>query len=302
MTKVLVVDDVEDNIVLLTFELEDEGFDVIPASSGQACLEMVERDTPDIILLDMRMPGISGLETLEQLKADERTRDIPVIMVSASTADSSVIKALDIGAHDFISKPIEYPVLSARMRSALRLVNARHALIKANEELERLATEDPLTNTYNRRHYFTLSEVEYAKTRRHNRPLSVLMIDADLFKAINDTYGHAAGDQALRVLTECCRQASRESDILGRLGGEEFAITCPDADLDGALALAERIRESCEKRETKAPNNKVFSFTVSIGVTAIIDTDENFSQALQRADNILYRAKAEGRNRSLAEL
>jgi len=300
MTKVLVVDDVEDNIVLLTFELEDEGFDVIAAHSGQSCLERVENDNPDIILLDLRMPGISGLETLEQLKADERTRDIPVIMISASTSDNSVIRALDIGAHDFVSKPIEYPVLSARMRSALRLVNARRALIKANDELERLATEDPLTNTYNRRHYFSLSEIEYSKSRRHNRQLSVLMIDADLFKAINDTYGHAAGDQALRALTDCCRQASRKSDVLGRLGGEEFAITCPDADINGAFALAERIRQSCEEGVIQVNNDKTISFTVSIGVTMITDTDENFDQILQRADNMLYQAKSLGRNRTVA--
>lgn len=300
MTKVLVVDDVEDNIVLLTFELEDEGFEVIPAYSGQECLERVNEVEPDIILLDIRMPGISGLETLEQLKTDERTRDIPVVMVSANTADNSVVRALDLGAHDFVSKPIEYPVLSARMRSALRLVNARRALVRANEELERLATQDPLTDTYNRRHFFTLSEAEFSKSLRHGRPLSVLMIDVDLFKAINDTYGHAAGDRALRMITECCRQATRESDILGRLGGEEFSLTCPDADLDGAFALAERIRQSCEEKEVSSINNLSFSITLSIGVTTISPDDNAFDQILQRADNLLYQAKAQGRNRSIA--
>lgn len=300
MTKVLVVDDVEDNIVLLTFELEDEGFEVIPAHSGHECLERVNDVEPDIILLDIRMPGISGLETLEQLKADERTREIPVVMVSANTADNSVVRALDLGAHDFVSKPIEYPVLSARMRSALRLVNARRALVRANEELERLATQDPLTDSYNRRHFFTLSEAEFAKSQRHGRPLSVLMIDVDLFKVINDTYGHAAGDQALRVVTDCCRQATRESDILGRLGGEEFALACPDADIDGAFALAERIRQTCENNKIETDNGQSFSMTLSAGVTTITPEDKSFDQILQRADNLLYQAKALGRNRSVA--
>ncbi|SMF45589.1 response regulator receiver modulated diguanylate cyclase [Alteromonadaceae bacterium Bs31] len=299
MTKVLVVDDVEDNIVLLTFELEDEGFEVIAAHSGNECLQLVDEVEPDIILLDIRMPGISGLETLEQLKAREETREIPVIMVSANTADNSVVRALDLGAHDFVSKPIEYPVLSARMRSALRLVNARRALVRANQELERLATQDPLTGCYNRRHFFTLSEAEFSKARRHQRSIAVLMIDVDLFKAINDSYGHAAGDTALTVITECCRSATRESDVLGRLGGEEFALTCPDADLDGAFYLAERIRQNCESKEISA-GGKLFCVTLSIGVTMISAEDEHFDQLLQRADSLLYQAKALGRNRSVA--
>jgi len=300
MTKVLVVDDVEDNIVLLTFELEDEGFEVVAAHSGSECLTLVHEVEPDIILLDIRMPGISGLETLEQLKSHEATREIPVIIVSANTADNSIVRALDLGAHDFVSKPIEYPVLSARMRSALRLVTARRALMRANEELERLATQDPLTGCYNRRHFLTLSDAEFSKARRHHRPLSVLMIDVDLFKAINDTYGHAAGDLALTLITECCRQASRESDILGRLGGEEFAVTCCDADLDGAMNLAERIRQSCEEKEIPSKDGALFTITLSIGVTMINEADENFFQILQRADNLLYQAKAQGRNRSVA--
>lgn len=299
MTKVLVVDDVEDNIILLTFELEDEGFEVIAAHNGQQCLEQVRKEEPDIVLLDIRMPGISGLETLEQLKADESTRDIPVIMVSANTGDNSVVRALDLGAHDFVSKPIEYPVLSARMRSALRLVNARRALVRANEELERLATQDALTDSYNRRHFFTLSEAEFAKARRHGRDLAVLMIDVDLFKNINDSYGHPAGDIALRLLTDCCREATRESDILGRLGGEEFALCCPDADLDGALALAERIRQNCESQAIIAGDHR-FNITLSIGVTRMVEADESFDKVLQRADDLLYQAKSQGRNRSVA--
>jgi len=300
MTKVLVVDDVEDNIVLLTFELEDEGFDVIAAHNGNECLELVYEVEPDIILLDIRMPGISGLETLEQLKTNEDTREIPVIMVSANTADNSIVRALDLGAHDFVSKPIEYPVLSARMRSALRLVNARRALVSANNELERLATQDPLTDSYNRRHFFTLSEAEFSKSRRHQRSMAVLMIDVDLFKTINDTYGHAAGDVALHVLADCCRQATRESDILGRLGGEEFALCCPDADLEGALAMAERIRETCEEKKIPVNDDVYFSMTLSIGVTCISEEDQSFDRLLQRSDILLYQAKALGRNRSVA--
>lgn len=300
MTKILVVDDVEDNIVLLTFDLEDDGFDVEPARSGQECLDKVAAEKPDMILLDIRMPGLSGLETLEILKSDETTRMIPVIMVSATSGDQSIIRALDLGAHDFVSKPIEYPVLAARMRSALRLIQAKRDLEKANKELERLATRDPLTGTNNRRSFFKLAEAELTKTIRHGRDIALLMIDADHFKMINDSYGHAAGDEALLTITEVCKNACRESDILARLGGEEFAICCPDTNLDGAYAVAERIRQQCEN--TVIEHNSVsFGITLSIGVTTFVPGQDNsITEVLQRADNLLYQAKEMGRNRSIA--
>lgn len=300
MTKILVVDDVEDNIVLLTFDLEDDGFDVESARSGQECLDRVAESRPDMILLDIRMPGISGLETLEILKKNEDTRTIPVIMVSATSGDHSVIRALDLGAHDFVSKPIEYPVLAARMRSALRLIQAKRDLEKANSELERLATRDSLTGINNRRNFFRLTEAELAKSVRHERNLALLMIDADHFKMINDSFGHAAGDEALLTITEVCAAVCRESDILARLGGEEFAICCPDTDLDGAYVLAERIRKQTETTLIEH-NSSVFSVTLSIGVTTVIpEQDKTITEVLQRADNLLYQAKEMGRNRSVA--
>lgn len=299
MTKVLVVDDVEDNIVLLSFELEDDGFDVESASNGQTCLEKAISCSPDIILLDIRMPGIDGIETLQRLKNSEKTKHIPVIMVSANDADQSIVKALDLGAHDFVSKPIEYSVLSARMRSALRLIQAKKDLEKANKELERFATQDSLTDVYNRRHFYNLSEMEFAKAVRHKRKLSVLMIDVDMFKTVNDTYGHAAGDAALRVLAECCREVTRSSDVIGRLGGEEFALTCPDSDLEGAFSLAERIRENCQNKVITL-DDLSFGITLSIGVTELQQEDMSLEQLLQRADNLLYQAKEMGRNCSVA--
>jgi diguanylate cyclase (GGDEF)-like protein len=295
MTKVLVVDDVKDNIVLLTFELEDDGFDVVSARSGEECLKIVEIDKPDIILLDIGMPGMSGTQTLYVLKKDDKTSDIPVIMVSANDSEKDVIEAIDLGAHDFVSKPIEYPVLAARMRSALRLSQALAELEKVNSELNTLATTDTLTGCHNRRQFFSLSETEAAKSVRHDRKLAVMMIDIDFFKQINDSYGHAAGDMAIEAICDCCRKECRESDIFGRLGGEEFALSCPDADIEGALKLAERIRYSCEKLALEF-NEHTFKLTVSIGVTSLHSEDKDFSQALQRADEFLYKAKKQGRN------
>lgn len=301
MKHVLVVDDVQDNITLLTFDLEDDNFDVIPALDGQSCIARAQiKPTPDIILLDIHMPGIDGIKTLEMLKDDKDTKDIPVIMVSASDTESSIVQAIDLGAHDFVTKPIDYPVLAARMRSALRLSEALKALEHANIELNTLATTDSLTGIYNRRHFFTLSKKEASKKSRYNRHLSIMMIDIDFFKNINDTYGHAAGDVALKSLIDTIHDARRNYDIVGRLGGEEFAICSPDANLEGAKVLAERIRSMCEEMSVCFQKHN-FSITVSIGITELRDNEE-FDTALQRSDELLYKAKENGRNQIVSGL
>lgn len=160
MPTVLVVDDSEDNARFLEYDLRDDGVDVAIALGGDECLMVAASTSPDLVLLDMRMPGLSGIETLEKLKTFPETRDIPVIMVSASSADESIITALDYGANDYVNKPAMYPVLAARVRTALRLKEANRALEQANRELTKLATTDSLTRLSNRRHFFALAHAE----------------------------------------------------------------------------------------------------------------------------------------------
>lgn len=296
-THVLVVDDIIDNINLLTFELEDDSFIVETAVSGQDCLDTAFLHPPDIILLDIRMPGISGIETLSKLKEQAITADIPVIMVSANNEETNVVQALDLGAHDFVSKPIEYKILSARMRSALRLSQAQTELEELNEELHRLASTDSLTNSFNRRHFFTLANSEHMRAKRYNRKLAAIMIDIDHFKTINDSYGHATGDEVLRVLTTHCKQMLRTSDVFGRLGGEEFAICCPETSLAGALTIAEKVRTSFNEKKMHI-DGKTITATLSLGIAEFKDGDDKFDQTLRRADQALYAAKNGGRNKS----
>jgi len=297
MKRALVVDDLQENTTLLTFELEDDGFDVQAVHSGRDCLDTVQTTPlPDIILLDIHMPGLSGLDVLRQLKAEPKTADIPVIMVSANDSDSNIVEAIDLGAHDFVSKPIEYTVLAARVRSALRLSTTLLELEQANLELNKLATVDPLTACYNRRHFFTLAKSEADKAKRHTRPLAAMMIDIDHFKTINDKFGHAAGDYALQQFRHSCMSVCRSSDIIGRLGGEEFALCCPDANAQGVLSLAERIRNNCENLPIQFEQHR-FSMTLSIGVTELAH-GENFDEALHRADKAMYNAKQAGRNQT----
>ena len=295
MAKIFIVDDVEDNIKLLWYNLEDDGHEVMSATSGMECLEKAPGFDPDVILLDMMMPGMSGIETLTELKKLEKLENTPVIMVSANDGDDSIIQALDLGAHDFISKPFIYPVLEARVRSAVRLKQSQEELASANERLATIAATDSLTQCFNRRQFFELSNAEFSKARRHLRPLAVIMLDADKFKAINDNFGHAMGDEALKAIAEVCKASIRESDILARLGGEEFAICCPESTCDGAARIAERIRTAIEQR-TISLDGKSTQFTLSLGVTEFTGAETTFDQLVNRADRLLYQAKENNRN------
>jgi len=253
----------------------------------------------DLILLDLAVPGLDGLHVLNRLKSFAESSETPVIVYSSCDQDDEVIKALDLGANDFVSKSSNFPVLAARIRTALRLKSLDSELKQANAKLRRIATIDQLSNLYNRSHFFNLTNAEFSKSQRYHRPMSIIMLDVDKFKIINDTYGHAAGDKVLVKLAGTCRAAVRNSDIVGRLGGEEFAICCPDSDLLGAHAIAERIRNDCESASIEY-NGKQIQFTVSLGITSQSPNDRSFENTLNRADKLLYEAKNKGRNCSVA--
>tara|TARA_B100000809_G_scaffold207572_1_gene209933 strand:+ start:332 stop:1234 length:903 start_codon:yes stop_codon:yes gene_type:complete len=296
MAKILIVDDIADSRLILRFDLTDDEHEVIEADNGQACVSMSESERPDLILLDIMMPGISGLTTIQRLKSNPATRMIPVIMVSANNTKELIITALDVGAHDYVSKPVIYPVLAARIRSALRLKQAQDELSVANSALQQLASTDTLTGLFNRRHFISLVTAELSRSKRYQRQLSMIMIDADYFKQLNDNFGHAAGDQALILLAKTCLELCREADIIGRIGGEEFLICCPETDLSGACDLAERIRSFVEVCHKDASATNTPQFTVSIGVSQF-HIDDNMETLMAKADKQLYRAKECGRNR-----
>jgi len=300
MAKVLVVDDIPDNVTLLLFNLEDDGHDVITANDGHSCIEQARLHLPDIILLDMMMPVMDGPAALAILKSDPDLKQIPVIMVSANDADEDMVETFEAGAHDYVTKPFIYPVLAARMRSAIRLKESQAKLEEANISLALLASTDPLTQLYNRRHFFELGNTEMAKAVRHQRPLSVIMLDVDKFKKINDHYGHAAGDKALIALANVCKAAGRGSDIVARFGGEEFSLCCPDTDSTGALALAERLRLQVEGMQLSI-DEQTICFTISLGVATVTDSDDSLEALLKRADHLLYQAKDNGRNLSVSD-
>lgn len=239
---VLTVDDVNLNLQVVGLMLDRAGYETSFASNGEETLARVASDCPDLILLDLMMPDISGLEVCKRLKSDPVTAEIPIVFLTASSEKEHTIAAFAAGAVDYITKPFNAPELLARVRTHLELKHTRDELKQALVELERLAHTDPLTEVANRRHWLDLAEREFDRARRYDSTFGVVLLDLDWFKQINDRYGHGTGDDVLVAVSRAVEAAIRRSDVLGRFGGEEFVILLPETDFDEILSVAERVR------------------------------------------------------------
>ena len=286
----------EDSLVVRAVvrdQLEEQGYEVIEAVDGEAALAQAIAGRPDAILLDIEMPGLDGYQVLARLKADVELADIPVVFLTGRTGTADMVEGLRAGAHDYLRKPFEPAELMARIAGAVRIKRLQDELRLRNADLDRLSRIDGLTGLYNRRHIDEQLRKETASASRHDQPLAILMLDIDHFKKVNDTHGHPGGDI---VLVECARRLqsiARDDDVLGRWGGEEFIIIAPQTDLDGALALGERVRAAIAENPIDLSDQKI-AITVSVGCAAAI---EPVKSLVAKADSALYRSKAEGRNR-----
>ena len=289
MYKILAVDDAKDTLMLLEFDLSDEGYQVIMANSGEQALEMLVEQKADLILLDMYMPGLSGLATLEQLKQNAESANVPVIMLSASNDDDEIVAALELGADDYVTKPYIAKVLLARIRTSLRLM-------EKTLELEQLAKTDFLTGLNNRGSFEVLGHQAINQCERNEHSLVLAMFDIDFFKQVNDDYGHEAGDKVLVEFSAMLSQCFRSYDIVGRIGGEEFAVCMPNISLIDAQSACERLRESVENL-TVSINDDEISITVSIGLSLMQGNLNDLNELLKMADAALYQAKTMGRNK-----
>jgi diguanylate cyclase (GGDEF)-like protein len=292
---ILVVDDVTKNLQLVMEILEQIGYETTFATSGKKALERLETVKPDLILLDLMMPDMGGLEVCEILKADPQYQKIPVIFLTASNEQESLIDAFAKGAVDYVTKPFHSAELLARVRTHLELKQARDALHEAYEVLERLVVVDPLTGVSNRRAIDVFAQEEYDRAQRYKTDFSVLMIDLDHFKKVNDIYGHYIGDECLKIVAEKLNNSLRIVDQFGRFGGEEFVAILPETSLTDAIKVAERLRIEVSQL---VPDIKGFSasLSISIGVSAFQETDQAPTDIFKRADKALYEAKEMGRN------
>ena len=287
--RILVVDDNPLNLRMLADWLATEHYVVNTATDGFEALAKIAAERPDIVLLDVVMPELNGFEVCRRIKADPTMADIPVIMVTALSDVDDLVRGFDAGAEDFVTKPFNFDALMARVRSQLR--RKRH--------YERIVEEslvDPLTCAFNRRYFDAHAPRMAARCRAARNPVAVLMIDVDNLKQINDARGHSAGDRVLKEVVDRFTSALRPSDLVARVGGDEFIVVMPETDPDAALHIAERLRS----RIGDTPVEGV-AVTVSVGTAASRpDEEEELDATLQRADAALYEAKRAGGNRVIA--
>lgn len=298
MQTILIIDDAKENIVVLSRLLKSQA-DIVFAVSGEDGLEKANSYDPDLILLDISMPGLNGFEVLERLKKSPVTAEIPIIFITGIPDSDTEEQGLNLGAVDYITKPFAPAVVKARVRHQLKLQRLTNALKEANARLTLLAMTDPLTGSHNRRHFFDMLENELVRARRHQHPTSLMVMDIDRFKNINDNYGHDIGDQVIIEVAKISSAMLRKNDVFGRLGGEEFAILLPETPLEEANRIANRLCRQIAETSVPTPD-KTVSFTVSCGVTQVNEDDEKPEQILKRADVALYRAKQDGRNKVIA--
>ena len=300
MTRILVVDDHEDNIELLRARLEARGYEVDAAHDGLEALERVAAAPPDLVLLDVMMPKLDGIEVVRRVKANPALPFIPIIMQTALIETEDKVEGLDAGADDYITKPINFAELEARINSLLRIKALQEELARANDTLRRMSQTDGLTGVDNRRHIEERLTEMFDHAARLNEPLAVVMCDVDHFKSVNDTLGHQAGDAVLKQLAEVLRETAREIDRVGRYGGEEFVVLLPGSNASDAEAFAERVRRAVAERDFAYPGGTVRR-TLSAGVAGWPHPEVRHQEGLVKAaDDALYVAKQRGRNRVVA--
>jgi len=305
--KILIVDDSPTILAALATMVRAMKFEPVTAESGEKAIELFTAERPDLVLLDVNMPGIDGYETARRIRAAQPDEWLPIIFLSANEYDQHLERAIESGGDDYLVKPVSPVVLSAKIRALQRLDQMRGKLVDvskelsaANQRLETLANQDGLTGIANRRAFDSLIEREIARALRSREPLSVALCDVDHFKAYNDRYGHPAGDECLRKISAAiARSCRRGTDFAARYGGEEFALLLPDTPAEGALKVVEKARQ--EVAALAIPHEASSAgplVSLSAGVaTFSLDQDKSAADFIARADQALYRAKHQGRNR-----
>jgi len=302
---ILLVDDNQTNLQVMLGYLETAGFQVLTARNGEMGVKRAVYAQPDLILLDVMMPGIDGFETCQLLKENDETKDIPTIFMTALNDVESKLKGFEVGGVDYITKPIEELEVLARVRTHLTISALRKELEERNRELARLVNVDALTGITNRRYFDDFLQQEWKRLKTEGSPLSLIMIDIDYFKLYNDAYGHQAGDECLRQVAHVFQSAAmRSSDLAARYGGEEFAILLPNTDEAGVEQVARSIQVELDSLRLPHQRSLVSSnVTCSMGGASTVPMDSGgIGQLVSAADRALYLAKERGRNQYIFDL
>ncbi len=306
--KVLIVDDAKSNVMLISAIIQRAGHQVVTAATGEEAVEQFRDRSPDLVLMDVNLPGIDGYEATRQIRAIGGEGWIPVIFLSGSDQSVDIVRGIEAGGDDYLTKPIDAMILTAKFRAMQRIAEMRQQLISvsnqlrsSNEELDRLASLDGLTGIPNRRLFDTRLMANLVQHAKDGSPLALILGDVDYFKLYNDSLGHQWGDDCLRKVAEAISGALwDERHLAARYGGEEFVVLLPDTTVDHAVAIAEEIRAALEGLKLGHPKSAVSPYvTLSLGVAGLARGEPTpvADVFLGRADKALYRAKEGGRNR-----
>jgi len=288
---ILITDDEKLNLDVLGNILSPH-YNILISRNGTRALELAGQYSPDLILLDIIMPDMSGFEVITKLKDSGDTVNIPVIFITGLTDAANEEKGFFLGAVDYITKPFNKAIVKARVNTHIKIVDQMRTI-------ERIGLIDPLTKIANRRGFENRFDAEWGRAIREQASISLLIMDIDKFKNYNDTYGHQQGDKALKTFAEVSSSSiNRSNDFLARWGGEEFVILLSNTDIKGASEIAESVRKSIETAVIPTEDGAATGITVSIGVSSVTpDTDTSSSDFISRADQALYKAKESGRNK-----
>jgi len=287
---VLVIEDHPDQRDLLAIVLQREGYRVMTAANGVEALEKLESEPIQIALSDIMMPKMDGFELIKRIRGNPSLKSIYMILITARIQEGDRVRGLDLGADDYITKPFSFSELLARVRVGSRVVHYQ-------QHLEYQTQVDSLTGLFNRRAFEKKIQEEFDRSLRYHSAFSLLILDVDNFKTINDTYGHHGGDAVLVKISETLRDKTRKSDFPSRYGGEEFVLILPETDLDNAVQVASKIHEAIRTHSFGTSTNP-FKLTVSIGVSSTsTQFYSDWRQMLKDADQALYVAKNSGKDR-----
>jgi diguanylate cyclase (GGDEF)-like protein len=302
-TTILIIDDTRSTRDELASYVTNAGHRPITAESGLEGLRLLREHRPGLVLLDVVMPSIDGFKIAQMIKGEKQLGFVPIILLTARTDLDTRRRGHKAGADDFLSKPVNPDELAIRIDAMLRIKSLTEQLEAANAKLAELAETDGLTGVANRRRLDQVMDIEHERSRRYKRALGILVIDIDHFKKINDTYLHEIGDLVLKTVAVAIREMLRRTDFCGRYGGEEFVVVAPELTGEGAMVLAERIRQHVASLRIPigpGPDGqpREVRVTVSIGVASFDHgADAPMSELSRRADTALYQAKRQGRNR-----
>ncbi len=294
--KVLLAEDEPGSRRLVKVHLSAAGYEVIEAEDGQLAWELFQRETFQIVITDWMMPKMDGPTLIHNIRSSGQKSYTYIIMLTAVDDKPKVVMGLEAGADEYLTKPFDSKELMARVASGERILKLEEQLTQAHHEMETLALHDGLTGMFNRRAIEEYTEAELDLARRKERPLSVILLDIDHFKAINDQYGHSIGDHTLQQLAGILPRNLRQYDRIGRWGGDEFIVILPDTKISEAIMIAERMRITTAETKLSLENGEYYTVQISLGVAWGSGSYPSLKKLVDAADLAMYQAKQAGRN------